>query len=97
MGTMNARTTVAPNEFEKPYLAYGKEPGMKIKCYPAALFLLLMFFTCETPAHAYIDPGTSSSIIQASIGTMLVVSYMFRNAFSCFMSGLKRIVRKCPR
>lgn len=32
-----------------------------------ALFGILLFFSTTTPAHAYLDPGTGSLILQALI------------------------------
>jgi len=39
---------------------------MRKKTVPAAAFLFLMAFT--TNAHAYLDPGTGSIILQALLG-----------------------------
>lgn len=45
------------------------------------LWLLVpMFFAYTRDAHAYVDPGTGSYIIQIAIGTILGASYVFKTA-----------------
>ncbi|MCP4692589.1 MAG: hypothetical protein GY859_31395 [Desulfobacterales bacterium] len=40
----------------------------------AACAALAMFFLAATPAHAYLDPGTGSMLVQALLATVAAVS-----------------------
>jgi hypothetical protein len=44
--------------------------------------ILLLLFVCLFPiklAHAYLDPGTGSYIVQAVVGVIFGATYVFRN------------------
>ncbi len=40
----------------------------------AAAAVTAMFFLAATPAHAYLDPGTGSMLVQALLATVAAVS-----------------------
>jgi len=50
-----------------------KGPDMTCRCYwsPATVGLLVCLFSClDGPAHAYLDPGTGSYLLQLAAGVI---------------------------
>jgi hypothetical protein len=46
------------------------------------LFVALLWIGMERTAHAYVDPGTGSFILQAIVGLGLGAAFYFRRALS---------------
>tara|TARA_B100000795_G_scaffold268355_1_gene255163 strand:- start:1254 stop:1487 length:234 start_codon:yes stop_codon:yes gene_type:complete len=57
------------------------------------LMLIFLFFTF-TPAHAYIDPGMGSLILQGLIGAIVAASLFFNNIKTKIFKFLKKKKKK---
>lgn len=60
---------------------------MKIRLSIAAVGLILLF---QRPAHAYIDPGTASIILQAVVGAVAAAGLFFRSHLGRLWSFVRR-------
>lgn len=59
---------------------------------PCWLKLALLFFASVSPAHAYLDPGSGSYILQLLLGGfagLAVVGKLYWNHFLTFLGSLK--------
>ena len=55
------------------------------------LFFVLTFTVLTCPAHAYIDPGTGSYLLQIVIAGFLSVSFFLRNQVKYVIAKIKNI------
>lgn len=53
------------------------------------IYALLFVVVLESPAHAYLDPGTGSMVLQALAGGVIAVALFWRR----ILSAVKGIVK----
>jgi hypothetical protein len=57
----------------------------------ALLLVALLLVITAQPAHAYIDPGTGSFVLQAAIAGLLGAAYALKTFWWRIASSMKRI------
>lgn len=57
---------------------------------PASLVVLVALVATSRPAHAYIDPGTLSIVLQGTVASIAVLAIYFRTGIAKFLSIFRR-------
>ena len=65
----------------------GRQPGNSLRF---IAFLSAMFLLWPTSAHAYLDPGTGSYIIQITIAMLVSIGFILKHRWSQLTSFLGR-------
>lgn len=64
---------------------------------PASLLALFCLFLMPAPAHAYLDAGTSSSMVQILAGGLLTLGFVCKNLVSCIRRRMQMMKQKSDR
>lgn len=59
--------------------------------------VIIFLFFLPKPAHAYLDPGSGSYILQMVIGLFITSAFIFRTSLNNLLKFIKKLISKSDK